>query len=250
MAISLSINSTNHLYISIEPTKPVYGTVCSSKTLFSRDCVPRPPQKGDLTNLFYALNIIRLRIGKFPDVHFRQHRKIEYVASLARKILTKEDASSHYVYAAIEKIQLFLNKLISDTLKPLDTSKLTPIELLEHLVYKGLYQMDFSIWHPSEPPSSLIESLRVNGPIILNTTLKTPGYEHSLSIHKIVIVGVKILTAHESLVYFLDPIDGGHTVYATTYEALSSRTIHIPKSTETSLEEGLEQAYYGWQNPI
>jgi hypothetical protein len=243
VAISLSINTPDYLLISIAPTKPDRSTICTVKTLFSRKSVPRTSQKGDLTNLFYALNIIRLRIGKFHERNFRHHRKIEHVTSLARKILSSKDASPAHIYAAIEKILLFLGK-------PLDTSKLAPMEMLENLVYKELYEMDFSTWHPTQLINSLIESLRTNGPMILTTSLKTPGHKHSLITHKIVVVGAQILSPTEGLVYYLDPIDGGHTVYTVPYDTFSSHAIHITKSDESSVEEALEATYWGWQNPI
>jgi hypothetical protein len=126
VAISLSLNNPDAIFISIAPTKPLSTAICKKETLFSREEVPRPPQKGDLTNLFYALNIIRLRIGKFPDLKFRSQRKIEYVASLARKILSSEDAFSTHVYAAIEKIRLFLDAPLSDILMRAKQVKVDP----------------------------------------------------------------------------------------------------------------------------
>ncbi|MBM3193661.1 MAG: hypothetical protein FJZ59_05465 [Chlamydiae bacterium] len=251
MAISLEINRPNHILISIAPTKPSKTSICTTKTLFSRDFVPRPCQKGSLTDLFYALHIIRLRIGKFPDKRFFYQRKIEVVASSARKILSSKEVTSPDFRLAIKKICLFLNRPLSSLLDELNISELAPIEIIEHLLYKKLYDMDFCKWRPQEPIYSLIESLRSNGPIICSTTLTNSRLTRSSTLHKIVIVGAELVSKSENHVFYLDPLDGGHTLYETSYEKLCAHSVSIPRA-RGCIEKALdgESTSWGWQNPI
>lgn len=111
--------------------------------------------------------------------------------------------------------------------------------------------MDFSKWSPKEPLFSLIESLRTNGPMIVTTTLENPRLEHRATAHKIVIVGAEILTPLESRIFYLDPLDGGHNLYETSYALFCLHAVSIPRS-RSCIEKALESepTYWGWQNPL
>ena len=237
--ISLIENSSTRIIISIPFGKPRRDVSLNKNNLFSRELVPRPPQKG-MTSAFYALNMIRLRIGPYPTGYL-QARKIEILASKVRKKISRMDESLPITLEkCIRTFAFFLKKPLEELLapSPLDTSY--SWKVLEYLLYKELYQMQFSSWRPSDPLSSLINSLQGQGPMIVNL-----HNQNSLPKH-IVIIGAETLTSGHDLVHYLDPIDGGKEPKTLPYNELQKTVANVyGEDAECEAEPP-----FGWQVPF
>ncbi len=236
--ISLIENNHDSIFISIAAEKPTKETSLTKENMFSRKMIARPAQKGD-TSLFYALNIIRFRVGKYP-IGFRRLRKIEILASNARKSITNCDQPIRTtLLKCINAFSAYLNKTIA--LHTLPTDDLGLWKALEYILYRELYQMPFSTWTPSEEISSLISSLHDQGPIIVNL------YQREKINNHVVIVGAKVETRELEKVYYLSPEDGGKNLNTTTYDTFKKLVLPICGSG-TDIEES--HAVFGWQAPF
>jgi hypothetical protein len=80
-------SSASQILYAIPPGKPNPDIECTKENLVSRPCVLQPAQKGP-TCWYYALNMIRVRIGKHPSEDYRADREIEKILSERRKLIT------------------------------------------------------------------------------------------------------------------------------------------------------------------
>jgi hypothetical protein len=81
-------SAASQILYAIPPGKPDPKAFCSKETVYSRPRVVQQAQKGP-TCWYYALNMVRARIGKNPSEDFIQEREIEKIVSLRRKLVTR-----------------------------------------------------------------------------------------------------------------------------------------------------------------
>jgi hypothetical protein len=80
-------SSASEILYALPPGKPNPEVPCSKITAFSRPRVEQSAQKGP-TCWYYALNMIRLRVGKNPSEDLKEEREIEKIISQRRKLVT------------------------------------------------------------------------------------------------------------------------------------------------------------------
>lgn len=102
---SVLTSSDSRILYHIPPTKPDPALPCTPENFFTRKQVPRPEQKGP-TCWYYALAILRPRIGKLPSAEFREARRIEAAISTLRKKCSAqaEEKSSLYVFFSVPEL--------------------------------------------------------------------------------------------------------------------------------------------------
>jgi hypothetical protein len=278
----LVINKSDFIFINIPTGKPEANEICRKSTLFSRKTVERSLPKGN-TCYYYALNLIRLRIGKKPSRSYIASREIEIISSNLRKKITQASPFSHkgFIQTAITEVFKICESL---SIRPpsafLDlnlernysfrTYLKTKFALMD-FVYSNMYNMEPVKWAPLDPIESLIYALNHYGPILVNADIGVEYFSEkailseeieSAPIHfcdekdhmkkleptQIVIVGAKKSEGSDDLVYFKDPLDGGIFVYATTYKLFQLKVSNF--ITEKFLrKDGEIREVYGWQSP-
>lgn len=79
------------IFYQLPQGKPDPKALCSPSTMSSRSMVPQEPQKGS-TCWYYALNMIRDRVGKNPSEEVKDKRHIEVICSERRKAFSMQRA--------------------------------------------------------------------------------------------------------------------------------------------------------------
>jgi hypothetical protein len=85
--MSIIQSSASQILYALPSGKPNSAIECTKENVLSRPRVFQPAQKGP-TCWYYALNMIRVRIGKHPSEDYRADREIEIILSQRRKLIT------------------------------------------------------------------------------------------------------------------------------------------------------------------
>jgi hypothetical protein len=283
MAVLL-INTPNFIFLEVPSKKPDPKEPSNRSNLFTRTTVDRPLPKGD-TNFYYALNLIRIRIGKNPSRSLASNRRLEMIASNLRKKISSLSHSllGDFISASVQQVRLVCESEgfeISPEIKTVSEKRsfnfddyLKTKTILLDLLYNKLFLMERATWNPSQNIENLIECVNKAGPMIVKGMLGIHFFGSRATIsekieshiiyqfneethitraisHEIVIVGAKILDDGRNIVYFKDPKDGGKDTYAISYELFSKQAMDFNSSHSIPSPLISESSVFGWQCPI